>query len=126
MGVHAFPSCIEINFRHLQKNNKPASGLFFARLHYHNTYIERLCSCYGASPGTKYPQKLCLVIFFQMPYCLWTRFNIRGQTLMFVYKKLHTLILDEDESVQLFLHSYILDKLWICLPIQLLRSLQGF
>jgi len=55
------------DIRHLQENNKPASGLFCARLHYHNTYIEQLCSCYGASPGTKYPHKLCLVIFFQMP-----------------------------------------------------------
>jgi len=54
-------------FRHLQKNNKAAYGLFCARLHCHNTYIERLCSCYVASPGTKYPHKLCLVIFFQMP-----------------------------------------------------------
>lgn len=36
-------------------------------LHCHIPYIAKLCLGYGASPGTKYPQNLCLVIFFQMP-----------------------------------------------------------
>ena len=64
MGLYV-KETIRVSFRHLQENNKPASGLFCAMLHYHNTYIERLCSCYVASPGTKYPQKLCLLFSFR-------------------------------------------------------------
>jgi hypothetical protein len=57
--------------REFQKNNKPASGLFCAMLHCHNPYIAQLCSGYGASPDTKYPQNLWLVIFFQLPKWLY-------------------------------------------------------
>ena len=56
-------------FTFLKKNNKPASGLFCTMmLPLPKPLHSETMRGFGASPDTKYPVKLWLVIFFQPPY----------------------------------------------------------